>query len=498
MWCTVSPALAKVQVNALFGDGMVVQRDKPIAVYGTADPGETVLVGLCDKQVVATADSKGDWRAMLPALPAGGPFNLGIRGDKNKIVVRDVLIGEVWICSGQSNMCVPVSYANHTQEDITNSNNPRYRIFTMKENFATDPCKTVTGEWKHVTPDVVKDFPAVPYYFGKDLGSDLKVPVGIIVCAYPGTPINTWMSIDALDKVHESATVNLPENFKDLKHIFDQKLLDYTVKLMEARKNGLPEPVKPLVPDSFFVPTSGFCGMLCPLIPYSIRGFYWYQGESDTNFPARWHRCFAAFVDDLRHRWNDEKLPFLYVQIAGFDKRQDLSKPTDSMWAELREGQTLARRIPYAYMVSAIDLTEEEFCDGHPKEKKILSHRAAEMALALVYHEPRAYSGPIYDSVALEGNKIRVVFRFAHKGLVVKGDKLKGFEVAGIDKHFYPAQATVEGSTVVAWSDKVTAPVAVRYGWAANPIVNLYNRDDFPCLPFRSDKWINLSKKKSI
>jgi sialate O-acetylesterase len=329
------------------------------------------------------------------------------------------------------------------------------------------------------------------------------------------------MSSDAIEKSHENTQVVLPGNFIAIREQYEKDVAAWRIKVSECRAKGEDEPAKPVLPSNFYAVSSGYNAMIYPLIPYAIRGVVWYQGESDTDEPDKYHKMFSCMVEDWRKRWNDPHLPFVYVQLPAYGIRSD--KPTESLWAELREAQFNNRRIPYTYMVATIDICKPcgikketdgvmvlpdtnpahgkfNFVDMHPREKKPVGIRLGNAALNAVYKKPIPYSGPIYDSMAVEGNKIRLNFRYAESGLKTSDGPVKGFQIAGEDKKWYYADAKIENDTVVVWSDKVPAPVAVRYAWASYPVCNLLNNDNLPCAPFRTDNWVHKwsSKNKHV
>jgi len=489
------PVRANVEVNALFGDNAVLQRQKPIAVWGTAEPNEVVVVKLQNTCTNTTADKAGKWMVHLPAFEAGGPYCLTVKG-KNRLVFHNVYVGEVWLCSGQSNMVMPVSYARDSKKDIEESENPNLHLFGVKEHLSAEPVSDLKARWQLANPETVRDFPAVAYYFGRSLQKTAKMPVGIIIAAFPGTPIKVWMSNDSLIASHDTAQLDPPSNYLEISQAFDKSIEEWKVAVREAREKGLEEPAKPVLSSAFFANSSGFNGMINPLIPFSMRGVAWYQGESDFQTPEGWRHLFACMVDDWRQRWQDLTLPFVYVQVPGYGTKCD--KPQESHWAQLRESQLLARRIPYAYMACTIDSAMGDDITIHPREKKEVGERIAQVALGCVYKCAVPFSGPIYDSMSAVGNKVELTFRYGDCGLIAKDGKLRGFTIAGVDKRFLPAESRIEGNEVVVWSDKVPKPVAVRYSWAPNPDGNLYNKNNLPASPFRTDKWLAHFSKKNV
>jgi sialate O-acetylesterase len=496
LFVSALPAKANVKVNALFGDNAVLQRRKPIAVWGTAEPDEVIVVKLQNTCTNTTADKSGNWKVSLPAFEAGGPYALTVKG-KNRLVFHNVYVGEVWLCLGQSNMEIPVSYSKHTKEDIDNSTNPDLHLLMLKDNLSATAVDDFDSNWQLAGPKTILDFSAVAYYFGRALQRDAHMPVGIVCAAHFGTPIKVWMSPQAIEASHDLTQVDPPANFMAIRTEYDKKMEEWRVAVREAREKGLEEPVKPVLPSDFYANSSAFNGMINPLVPFTARGVVWYQGESDYDAPEKWRANFGYMIDDFRKRWHDPTLPFVYVQIPPTGKK--LKKPEESHWAQLRESQFLARRIPYAYMTCTVDIGRANDITLHPREKKEIGERLEQVALGCVYQKSVPFSGPLYDTMAIEGNKIKIDFRFAEGGLKSSdGAALTGFTIAGVDKKFVPAEAKISGNSVIVWSKDVALPVAVRYGWAANPDGNLCNRVELPASPFRTDKWLAHFTKSQI
>jgi sialate O-acetylesterase len=485
-WSLGSPVLADVKVCPLFCDNAVVQREKPIAVWGTSDPGEVIIVRLDTNTKIVTADKKGAWGVQLDPMKAGGPFELTIKG-KNKLVFKNVCVGEVWLCSGQSNMTLTTSFSKDPKEVIEKSNNPQLRLFAVEQNLTPEETKVFEGKWQLADPESVRDFSAIGYYYGKRLQEELHVPVGIICSAYGGTPLKTWLSRKMLEVAPTTVSPSIPPDAVSRREQFEKDVIEWKAKVKEARAHGTEEPERPVLPWTFYADSSAFNAMIYPLIPYTVRGFVWYQGEADAeSFPFRWCEVFHCMLKDWRSRWHDTTLPVVYVQLPPYEKRS--KKPVDSYWARLREQQLFAKRIPFAYMACTIDVVKGDNLSIHLREKREVADRLSGTALACVYKKPLAYSGPIYDSMEVVDNKAKLHFRFADTGLYGP-EPLAGFEIAGASKQFFKANAEIEGNTVVVWSDKVTVPIAVRYAWAANPEVSLMSKNRLPASPFRTDKW---------
>ena len=447
-------ARADVKLPALIGSNMVLQQGRPVRVWGTADPGERVVVRVKNQQKVTTAGETGAWQVRLGPLDAGGPFEMTIEG-KNRIALRNVMAGEVWVCSGQSNMWWPVEFSANSRQEIAEASYPKIRLFAVGLKATADPQRDVQGQWVECNPKTVGGFSAVSYFFGRQLHQALGVPVGLIHSSVGGTPAEAWTSMSAL--------VADPD-FREI---------------LGRWSKG---PAKP----EFFTSTYLYNGMIAPLTPYGIRGAIWYQGESNADRAYQYRKLFPAMIADWRKAWRQGDFPFLFVQLANFTEVQkDASAP--SAWAELREAQLMTLSLPNTAMAVTMDIGDA--ADIHPKNKQEVGWRLAQAALGTVYGRKVPYSGPIYESMAAEEGKIRL--RFTHAaGLRTDWlGKPRGFAIAGADQKFVWAEAKIDGDTVLVSSDKVTSPVAVRYGWANNLVCTLYNGAGLPASPFRTDDW---------
>ncbi len=460
------PARADVKPHALFSDGMVLQH-KPnaldaVPVWGTAEPGEKVRAELVQGNFTGAGngvgDKDGNWRLFLPTPRAGGPYTLTLTG-KNKVTIKDVYVGEVWVCSGQSNMEWPLSATEHGKEAITNSKNPRIRLFHVPHKISAEPVREVNAKWQECGPGAVDRFTAVGYYFGRDLEKALKKPVGLIESNWGGTVAEAWT----------------PKAF-----------LESTSGL----KGLIPKEVRPNNPNQG---TVLYNGMIAPLQPYAIAGAIWYQGESNAGRAYQYHTLFPAMIRGWRETWKQGDFPFLFVQLAPWGAPGDKSGVT---WAELREAQLLtSQHVKNTGMAVITDVGDRK--DIHPRKKGPVGHRLALAARALAYGEKITYSGPLYNGLRVEGNKVVLSFKHVGQGLEARGGELKGFTVAGPDKKFHPAHAEIRGNTVVVWSDAVGKPAGVRYGWANFPEGNLFNKEDLPASPFRTDDFRMVTAPKS-
>lgn len=453
-------AQATVKPHNLFTGGAVLQQKIEVPIWGTARNGEKVTVEF-NRQKIQTTAENGQWIVRLRPMNAGGPYTLKITGEDNEVIVQDVMIGEVWVCSGQSNMQWPVSASAGAQENIAGATDTMVRLFTVPRRPAELPEKEVDGAWQFSSPKTVPDFSAVAYAFGKALRKARQVPIGLISTNYGGTVAEAW--------------ANRPD-------IYNDPDFRYLITNADSNRNN---PNRPAVL---------YNAMISPLLPYAIKGAIWYQGESNAGRAFEYRKLFPTMIRSWRNAWGQGEFPFLFVQLAPF---MDISKePRESAWAELREAQTLTlRNSPHTGMAVITDLGEEK--DIHPKQKEPVGERLALAARALAYGEKIVYSGPIYDSLRIDGNRIILRFKNVGGGLVAKDGALKGFTIAGKDGKFVNANATIEGNTVVVTYPTVLEPVAVRYGWANFPVVNLFNKEGLPASPFRTDDFAMVTKPKS-
>ncbi len=484
---------ADVKLPALISDNMVLQSGAEVPIWGTADPGEEVIVTLGDERIAATADSEGKWMAKLTPMEAGGPFEITIAGN-NTVTLHNVLVGEVWVCSGQSNMQWSVSGSVNAEQEIAQSDYPMIRLFTVKRVVANQPLRDTEGSWVTCGPDAVGSFSAAGYFFGRDLHKELNVPVGLIHSSWGGTPAEAWTSLAELESDPEFKSIfdrweKIFENYFQAKRQHEQKLAQWKQEAQKAKDEGKPVPRKPrppLGPGHPHSPGGLYNGMISPLIFYAIKGAIWYRGESNAGRAYQYRKLFPTMIHNWRSSWGQGDFPFLFVQLANYKAAQPL--PAESAWAELREAQLMTLSLPNTGMAVTIDIGEAK--DIHPKNKQDVGHRLALAALAVAYGRDVVYSGPIYESMTVERDKVRLRFKHSNGGLLAKGDKqLEGFAIAGQDRKFAWAEAKIEGDAVVVWSNAVPQPIAVRYAWADNPVCNLYNEAGLPASPFRTDNW---------
>lgn len=477
-----------VKPNALFSDNAVLQQDTPVPVWGTAADNEKVTVQL-DGQQVSTTAKDGKWMVQLPSHKAGGPFTMTITG-QNTNSFTNILVGEVWVCSGQSNMEFRLNGASNAVTEIQSANYPQLRMFTVNHKTALNPCDEVVGKWMVCTPDTAAAFSAVGYYFGRDLLKAKSVPVGMIHSAWGGTPAQAWTSFSGFSmspelKFYSDALTNSVADYCKALEAYRTVLDDFYAPGSSAPTappwpTNLPTsgPVSPFDGKASMpqTPTVLYNGMIAPLLPYAIRGVIWYQGESNAAQAKLYRTLFPAMIADWRQKWGRGDFPFLFTQIAPFSGQPP----------EIREAQllTLGKSTNTAM---AVTTDAGDANDIHPKKKEPVGQRLALAARAVAYGEKIEYSGPLYESMRIDGNKVILNFSHTGSGLLAKDGELKGFTIAGTDGKALPAKAEIVGSTVVVSSDSVLAPVAARYGWTNVPDVNLYNREGLPASPFRTD-----------
>jgi sialate O-acetylesterase len=478
-----SAVYAEVRLPKIFSSDMVLQRGMKIPVWGWGQAGEKVTVKLGDKSAQAVTGADGKWKAELPVFEAGGPYDMTVVG-KNTVTFKNVLVGDVWFCSGQSNMTVLVKETLNAEKEISQARYPKIRFFHLNYNMdhlANRPKSDFDGQgygWIPCTPENTKIFSAVGYYFGRDLHRATNVPVGLIHSSWGGTAIYTWCPREVL-RADPRTRPGLME--------WDNAWDGYRTGKTKKSPNQCNSSEFGRVSNQ---PSGLFNGSVAPIIPYGIKGVIWYQGESNTYEAMFYRKIFPAMIQGWRKAWGEGNFPFLFVQLANFGPRA--GNPSESDWAELREAQAMTLKVPNTAMAVAMDIGEEK--NIHPVNKQEVGRRLALAARAVACGQKVEYSGPVYDSMRTEGNKIRLRFKFTAGSLVAKGGPLKGFAIAGLDKKFVWAEAKIEGNSVVVWSNNVIKPVAVRYAWAQNPEGNLYNKVDLPAGPFRTDAWPGVSK----
>ena len=487
---SISHCLAEIRTCAIFSDSMVLQRNKPIHVWGWADAGASVDVKIGDTSVTAEADPKGRFDAELPEMKAGGPHQLTIKSGGDEVTFRDVLIGEVWVCSGQSNMGWSVAASNDADLESLSANYPNLRLISVPQVGTQEPQDTFNGQWQPCTPETVKQFSGVGYFFGRQLHQTLDIPVGLIDNAWGGSAAEAWVKRDVL---RENGTFDeLLERWRQTEATYDfeaetKKYKENLAKWRENKQGRRPSPPRnPLTGQHR--PANLYNGVLHPIIGYTIQGAIWYQGESNAGRAYQYRELFPLMIRHWRNEWKQGDFSFYWVQLA--DYLSEVDEPGDSAWAELREAQTMTlSKLPNTG--EAVILNLGEASDIHPKNKQDVGKRLARWALAKDYGYDIPCQSPTYQSMSTDGDKVTLKFDHVGGGLdTFDVRELRGFTVAGEDQVFVHADATIVGKdAIVVSSDKVTNPVAVRYAWANNPICNVQSKEGLPMTPFRTDNW---------
>lgn len=503
---------AEVKLPAIFSDGMVLQQLQLVRIWGTAEVGEDVKITFGDQEHSTATDPTGRWSVTLNPMNANAtPANLVVVG-KNTITLKNVLVGEVWICSGQSNMQWTVKQSGKAEEEIAAANHPQIRMFSVERSPSMTPQPDCTGTWKEASSANVGDFSAVGYFFGRHLHQVLKVPVGLINTSWGGTRIEAWTSREALEE--RPCASEMLADWKDVtskwdgakeQAAFEQRKTDWQaqIKAVDAENAKLPadkkktKPQAPRPPDdptkTPHHPSVLFNGMVAPLIPYGIKGVIWYQGESNQRRAFQYQELLPTMINDWRKQWVDT-FSFYIVQLANFGNGKPVTKDPGvaDTWAELQEAQTLtAQTLDKCGIAIINDIGEEK--NIHPKNKQEVGRRLALWALAKDYgRNDSEYCGPLYLSSVIQGDKVRVQFTHTGTGLKTRdGGEPGHFQITGADQKWVWAKAKIEGNEIVVWNESVPQPVGVRYAWASWPEgANLMNAEGLPASCFRTDDFI--------
>ncbi len=488
------PLAADVKLPAIVSDHMLLQRGVPARVFGWAEPGESVTVQFHGQTLNTTTPASGQWQVWLSPLNAGDAGDMTIAG-RNTLTVRDVLAGEVWVGSGQSNMQWSLRQTNNAEAEARAATFPQIRLFQVTRKTTLEPQNDVEAKWEVCSPETVPGFSAVLYLFGRDLHQHLKVPFGLIHTSWGGTPAQAWTSREALSR--DAQLMPVLSEWAKVLDAYPDSFAKYQKAMVEwdksAKQGGSEAPRRPAMPNGPGHPNQPaglYNAMVYPIVKYTIKGAIWYQGESNAS-PVQaplYRRLFETMIQDWRRSWEQGDFPFLWVQLANFAK-------TGPDWVIVQEAQAKATGLKATGMAVINDIGTPG--DIHPKNKQDVGARLALIARHVAYREELVYMGPRFRQATTEtastgdrGAKMRVWFDSVGGGLKARdGGALKGFEVAGDDKRFYAAEARVEGGTVVASSPSVTQPLAVRYAWAQNPEANLINAEGLPAGVFRSTDW---------
>ncbi|MBK1879815.1 sialate O-acetylesterase [Pelagicoccus mobilis] len=505
---------AEVKLNSIFMDHMVLQRSTPVKIYGTASPGEIVKAEFGEQSHNTTANASGEWILSLDPMKANATSQeLTVSGEANQVAIQDVLVGDVWLCTGQSNMQGTlgnyVNFKNGMFEEFKdipgNYQNENIRFFTVKSEASDTPQRNTPVEqaWTTCTPESSLAFSCTGFFFGKFLQPEIGVPLGLIKSAYGGTAVSSWLPRETMEQNPVASRAYLA-SFEKAVERYPAAKAKYELALKEwnvSREGKRPQ--EPMGPHHIKRPAGFYNAMLYPLHNFTIKGAIWYQGENEgnNNLSKEYQTTFKLMIDTWRERWDQGNFPFVFVQLAGHKKVSP--EPSDPSWAYLRESQLLtSQNVPNTAMAVAIDggLTN----NIHPPYKALVGKRLAKQALSLAYKKKGLSQGPTYKSHKIKKGNVIVDFKNIGSGLQAKeitldpygpnpyplsSDKLEGFTIAGEDQVFHWAEAKIKGSFVIVSAEAVPNPVAVRYAWANFPLCNLYNEEDFPASPFRTDDW---------
>ena len=547
-----SSAQADVKLSALFSDHMVLQRGMKMPIWGWADPNEEITVTFGTSHATTKAGSDGKWKVYLdPSEANAQPQTLTVVG-KNSVKFTDILVGDVWVCSGQSNMGLYVGECSNAAEELPKARDPLLRMFTVSEHTDIHPQEDVVPwpgakTWEVSSPESASHFSGVGYFFGRELRKSLQIPIGLLRSVQGGSKAQLWISVGAIEKQIDADPEfkDWMEKRKQTLEAYPQRLAEYLplkaqlekdikrwnnevrnapefqekMKLWEEDRKkcaaeGKPYPPRPQPseprpkgpdspdggPYSKFMVGNLYNAMIAPLTPFAIKGVIWYQGESNDDNSKQYHTLFPILIKDWREKWGQGNFPFLFVQLPNIRKPATEPVQNGDHWPVLREAQAKALSLPNTGMATTIDIGDPY--DVHGKDKIDVGVRLSRVARHLVYGENIVFTGPAYDSMNIKGNKAFIHFKNAGSGLVIDAapwtpsgklpevaSELKGFAIAGEDKKWEWARAEIQGDQVVVSSERVPHPVAVRYGWADNPPCNLYNKEKLPAAPFRTDDW---------
>jgi len=480
---------ADVSLPHIFGDHMVLQRHQANPVWGHADPGEKITVTINGQSHSTVATPDGNWRVKLSSLPAGGPHELIIAG-QNTVTFTDVLVGEVWICSGQSNMVRPLSSADNADVEIVTANYPEIRLISVPNVASQAPLGDFAGKWETCSPQTVADFSAIGYLFGRRIHNAVGVPIGLIDNAWGGSAADAWVPRDVLEA--EGDYRELLESWDKTTAAYPDEVHNAALEKFEAwQVAGKPGRTQRAPRDprqSQQRPANLFNGVLHPTIGYGIRGVIWYQGEANAKRAYQYRDLFPLMISTWRDLWGQGDFPFYWVQLADF--RAELAEPADSDWAELREAQTMTLSLPHSGQAVITDAGEGR--DIHPHDKVTVANRLARLALGNDYGFDLATESPRYTGMKTAGDTITLTFDHVSQDGLYSFDVTDpiGFAIAGADKKFVWAEAKIIGKNQVQVSSPtVPNPVAVRYAWADYPVANLQDRNGLPVTPFRTDDW---------
>ena len=499
MLCCATLASADVRLPSVVGPNMVLQRDVPAPIWGWADAGEAVTVSILDQTKNAQPDADGKWMVRLdPLATSNQPLVMTIKG-KNTITLNNVLVGEVWICSGQSNMGFSVRGANNAEAEIEAAKYPKIRLLSVPLRGTQERQVNFNGKWSECSPATVPSFSAVGYFFGRKLHKDLGIPIGLVNCSWGGSSCEAWVRRDLLQSddrykplLNRWQTTEETWKEEEARNKYEARRAIWKKKAAEAKAAGKQAPRPPRWNNPLagqHRPGNLYNGMLYALMPYAIRGAIWYQGESNAGRAYQYRHLFPLMIRNWRDDWGMGEFPFYWVQLANFQARAD--QPGESAWAELREAQTMTLdAVPNGGQAVIIDIGDAD--DIHPRNKQDVGKRLALVALSQDYGQSVCKSGPLFKSMDVrDDGKVTVGFQtFGSKLSIHEGNTVKGFALAGENREWSWAEAKiVDDKHVLLSSKNVPKPVAVRYAWSNNPDCNLYDATGLPACPFRTDDW---------
>ena len=477
----------------LLSDHAVLQRDRPIHIWGWATPGAHLTAKLHAQSVPAVADSLGAFSLWLAPESAGGPYTLTIRGDGPDLVLSDLLIGDVWFASGQSNMEMPMrgfpgnAVLQDADKEIAAATNPKLRLLIVDKKGSDYPLNDIPDTWTLCTPETAANFSAVAYFFGREIAAKENVPVGLIDSSWGGTPADSWVSMDTLGTHPDLLPAFASRaDFAKEQISLKEKIAAEKVEDDADRAAGKPVPGHWHPDETSWVPAGLYNGMVAPFIPMSLRGFIWYQGETNSA-PDRapyYATLFSALIRDWRMQFAQGNLPFFFVQISSYNS------PGED-WGKVRDAQRRTLQLTHTGMAVTLDIGTPE--NVHPPDKQTVGHRLALAARHITYGEDVAFASPLFRQATAElrpdgTTSLRVWFDHA-QGLTAHDQPIDAFEIAGEDHHFVPAQARIDGETVIVSASAVPHPVYVRYGWMGVVTNNLFNAAGLPASTFTSEAW---------
>jgi len=488
----ISLVAQNLKLGELFNEGAVLQRNSKVSVWGTSEPSALISITIQNRKFQSTSDKTGNWNTALSALKEGGPYSMTVISATDTIKLKEIYVGEVWVAGGQSNMAFMLEKSDNGNEEIAKAKNQNI-------HFVMVPYKAYEGDksrgdmnWRTATTENVPKISAVAYYFAKELQQKLNVPVGVICCYKGGSGAETWMTRESLVKNpnllpivenYESYYTGLGKvNYLKLVSIYENELKLYQDSVKAGNTTLLKGPKEPMGEQHYNRPFGLYYTMLKRVIPYSVKGAIWYQGEHNSPRSEQYRTLFPAMIEQWRTDFNNPAMPFLFVQLPGYANADTRNRP---IWPELREAQLMTwQNVKNTGMAVTIDLGEKSTI--HPPHKEEVGKRLSAIACNTVYGINVPYSGPLYKSVIFKANQALVSFGFIYGGLKSNGP-LQGFTICGSDNNFVPAKAEIKDKQVVIWAEGVTSPVAVRYGWDNWTEANLTNLADLPATPFRTD-----------